>query len=237
MLLENRGRRVSLRALIPDDADWLATIYASQEFSRLYRANVIPADAAQIREELLQRNQIDPASLGCIEFVVLGESGERNGVAGLVDYSPLHRRAEFLIGIAEPRKRHSHIAVEATLLVLDLAFNHYGLNKLYTYVYGYNNYAESNTLKLGFRQEGLLHNHHFCKSENCFVNLYLNGMTIEDFRSSKQISRLSSKLLGRDITLEPNILALEARGEMSCDQSGNFMKFLQGAASNLKFRV
>lgn len=232
MLLENRGRRISLRAVEPDDAEWLTQAYAAEEFARLYRANADPASTEQIHEQLAERSRHDPAETGCIEFVILHPGDGRVGVVALVDYSPLHCRAELLVGIVGGSHRHSYVAVEATLLTLDLAFNHYGLNKLYTYVYEYNPYAEKNTLKIGFRQEGRLRHHHYCRSEKRFVDLYLNGMTLDDFRSSRPVARLSERLLGRNITAKPTLLRLDARDVVASAHSGALLEFLQSRAPN-----
>jgi RimJ/RimL family protein N-acetyltransferase len=215
MLLSNQGRRIFLRALEPDDADWLAKAYQNNEFARLYRANAEVEPAERIRQTLVDRNNLGPEEIGSIEFLAVHYSMGPVGLVGVVDYSSLHRRAEFLVGIVDKSHRRSSLAVEATLLALDLVFNHYELHKLYTYVYGYNDYAEKNTLKVGFRQEGLLKGHHYCRYENRFVDLYVNGMTDEDFRTSATLARLSQRLIGRNITRASRRVALDQAQEIA----------------------
>jgi RimJ/RimL family protein N-acetyltransferase len=199
MLISNRGKHLHIRQALPEDAEIFHQAYASDEFSRLFRANGERQTVEELRLSLTERAAISPETLGYVEFAILLD-GQPIGVAVLSDYAPLHRRAEFLVGIFSPSKRHSSHSVEASLLMLDLVFNHYGLNKLYTYVYEYNQYSQKATEKLGFIREGLLRDHHFSVPEQHFIGLYQNGLTERDFRYSTKLSILSRRLLGRDIT-------------------------------------
>ncbi len=228
MLLENRGHRVSLRALQPEDANWLAQAYATDSFARLYRANAEVPSEEFLRNQLTERNRHSPGEVSCIEFAIIHPEAGPVGLIGMVDYSLVHRRAELLVGIVDEKYRHAFIAVEASLLALELAFNHYGLNKLYTYVYGYNPYAEKNTLKLGFRQEGLLKDHHYSVRDKCFVDRCMNGMTLNDYRNSTQVSRLSTRLLGRDITVEPQQITVNEPISLPTEQQAALIAFLTG---------
>ena len=205
--------------------------YADEEFSRLYRSNMEPESTEQIRQGLIERARRSPEEVGCIEYVAMHPELGRVGLVGIVDYSALHRRAEFLVGIVGKDLRHSRLAVETTLLALDLAFNQYAIQKLYTYVYGYNDYAEKNTVKVGFRQEGLLKSHHYCRRESRFVDLYINGMTVEDFRCSEVIARLSQRLIGRDITLPHRIQVLGPNQERALSEAEALTEQLRRVAA------
>lgn len=199
MLTSNRGKHLIIRQAIPEDAEIFHQAYSSDEFSRLFRANGVRQSVDELRQGLIERASASPETLGYVEFSIL-MAEHPIGVAVLADYAPLHRRAEFLIGIFSPSKRHASHSVEASLLILELAFNHYDLNKLYTFVYEYNEYSQIATEKLGFIREGLLREHHFSIPEQGFISLYQNGLTEQDFRNSKKLSALSRRLLGRDIT-------------------------------------
>ena len=198
MLISNRGKHLLIRQALPEDAGIFHQAYASDEYSRLFRANGERQTVEELRLSLSERAAVSPETLGYVEFAILLD-GQPIGVAVLSDYAPLHRRAEFLIGIFSPSKRHASHSVEASLLILDLVFNHYGMNKLYTYVYEYNQYSQKATEKLGFIREGLLRDHHFSIREQRFISLYQNGLTERDFRYSTKLSMLSRRLLGRDI--------------------------------------
>ena len=133
----------------------------------------------------------------------------------LADYSPLHRRAEFLIGIFSESKRHAAHAIEASLLILDLAFNHYQLNKLYAFAYGYNEYSQKIMENFGFVREGLLQDHHYSISDQRFIDLYQNGMTERNFRVSHKLSLLSTRLLDRNITQAVKYVTVTPEMEIS----------------------
>jgi len=55
-------------------------------------------------------------------------------------------------------------------------------------------------LALGFVQESYLREQIMEPNGEKFLNLYGNGMTLNDFRNNKRIPKLSLRLLGRDIT-------------------------------------
>lgn len=206
MKLQNAGRNLCIRAVRPDDADWLAQTWSDREFVALYCSNIQPVEADALRQALVEREGMPAETLGFVEFVVERPGGERIGIGTLGNYAAQHRRAELMIGIVDPQLRRGLAGLEATLLLLDLAFNSYGLNKVFTYVYGYNDFSEANTLRLGFKQEGLLREHHWQTGEQRFVDLFINGMTRTDFRQAEQLARWSRRLLGRDITREPVVV-------------------------------
>ncbi len=122
------------------------------------------------------------------------------GIANLVDIQMDHRKAEFLIGIPDPADRNGSIGAEATLLVMDFAFNKIRLNKLVTFVYSYNSASQKNALKIGFNQESFFRQHLWLPETREFIDVYGNGMTQNDFRMNKRAAKLSQRLLGRDIT-------------------------------------
>lgn len=214
MLISNRGKHLLIRQAIPEDAEIFHQAYAADEFSRLFRANGVQQTVDELRQSLVERAATPPETLGYVEFAILLD-GHPIGVAVLADYSPLHRRAEFLIGIFSPAKRHASHSIEATLLIFDLAFNHYGLNKLYSYAYGYNEYSQKIMVNLGFVQEGILREHHFSIPEQRFISLYQNGLTEHDFRHSEKMPALSRRLLGRDITQTVQMISVSPSMEIA----------------------
>lgn len=210
MKLLNAGKTLRIRAVRPDDAAWLAQTWSNREFVSLYCSNIQPAPEASLRETLAARQEVPVEAQGFIEFIVERQDKERIGIGSLGNYAAQHRRAELMIGIVDPALRRGMAGLEATLLLLDLAFNSYRLNKVFTFVYGYNDFSEANTLRLGFTQEGLLRQHHWQAEEQRFVDLYINGMTLDDFRQAQQLARWSRRLLGRDITLASTVVRTDA---------------------------
>ena len=200
MLLTSQGKSLFIRQTEPTDASILHRAYQDESFARLYRSNNTPLTGSQLAEMIAEYQQQDPAQLGYLEFMIEHKQHGPIGIASLSDYSPVHRRAEYLIGIFAKKHRSMGYGTEATLLVLDLAFNEYQLNKIYTYIYEYNELSRINTLKFGFKQEGILEEHHYLLREQRFVNLYINGITTKRFRDNAKIRRYSLRLIGRDIT-------------------------------------
>lgn len=210
MKLQNAGKTLRIRAVRPDDAAWLAQTWSNREFVALYCSNIQPAPEESLRESLVARQGTPVEALGFIEFIVERQDAERIGIGSLGNYAAQHRRAELMIGIVDPALRRGMVGLEATLLLLDLAFNSYNLNKVFTFVYGYNDFSEANTLRLGFTQEGLLRQHHWQAEEQRFVDLFINGMTLDDFRQAQQLARWSRRLLGHDITRPPVVFSVGA---------------------------
>jgi ribosomal-protein-alanine N-acetyltransferase len=224
--LENSGKSLRIRAVEPDDADWLAATWANREFVSLYCSNIQSSSAGSVREALLARQHTPSEVLGFIEFIIERLDGQRIGVGSLGNYAAQHRRAEFMIGIVDTGHRRGMAGLEATLLLLELAFNHYALNKLFSYVYAYNDYSEDYTVKLGAVQEGRLRQHHWLEEEGRFIDLYINGLTQEDFRHSPQLARWSRRLIGRDITTAPVVLPVREQQPLTAEVQSNLLDAL-----------
>jgi RimJ/RimL family protein N-acetyltransferase len=200
MIISNQGRSILIRQSTPEDAKILFQAYSDESFIRLYRSNNPAQSEEQLRDMLKERLKHPPLERGYIEFMIVHHQYGPIGVAMLGDYSKLHRRAEYLIGIFEKKHRGKKSTLEAMLLLLDLAFNAYDMNKLYGYVYDYNEFSLKSAMNLGFTHEGTLKNHHYLVHEKRFVSLYIDSLVVDDFRQHEKIRRLSLKFLGRDIT-------------------------------------
>ncbi|MCK5876901.1 MAG: GNAT family N-acetyltransferase [Candidatus Marithrix sp.] len=224
----NQGHSITIRRIQPEDSPILLQAYKDESFIHLYRSNHTHQTEEQLSDSITKYAEYNFSELGYVELMIEHKQHGIIGIAILSDYNPLHKRAEYLIGLFASQHRSLGYGTEATLLVLDLAFNHYELNKIYTYVYGYNESSETNTLKFGFKQEGLLEEHHYLLNEQRFIDLYLNGMTVNNFRHNNTIKRYAMRLLGRNITLAPNIVKLTATEQLP-DQVGE--EFLAGLLS------
>ncbi len=223
MINSHQGCSITIRRTLPEDVPVLLQAYQDESFLHLYRSNHIQQTEEQLTSLIAEHAEYEFTELGYVEFMIEHKQYGTIGIAILSDYNPLHKRAEYLIGLFASQHRCLGYGTEATLLVLDLAFNHYELNKVYTYVYDYNELSEANTVKFGFKQEGWLEEHHYLIGEERFVSLYLNGMTEQNFRSSDSIKRYSSRLLGRDITLEPQIIKLTAENNLAKQDGQEFL--------------
>ncbi len=223
MLLTNQGNSLTLRQTEPEDAPILLRAYQDESFARLYRSNSTPLTEEQLANLLAEYRARDPAEFGYLEFMIEHKQHGPIGIASLGDYSPIHKRAEYLIGIFAEKHRSIGYGTEATLLILDLAFNAYHLHKIYTYVYDYNEFSRTNTLKFGFKQEGRLEEHHYLLQEQRFVDLYINGITESSFRNSTKIRRYSLRLVGRDITQPYTEIKLSLQDQLPAEISEQFI--------------
>ncbi len=197
-----RGQRVSLARAAPEYLEFIYACYQNDAFMDLYR---LAQNRAATKQDILHRLEDEqkklPQELKRIEWVILKHKQGQNvpiGLAALADYQGSHRRAEFLLGIPSTLNRAGSLSLEASLLVFDFAFNQAGLHKITSFVYGYNAYAQKNTLHLGLKQEGFLAEH--IQVNNQFIDLYQNGLLRSDFQNNQKLSRLSRRLLKRDIT-------------------------------------
>lgn len=232
MILSNQGHSLSLRQSEPDDAPTLLRAYEDESFISLYRSNNAKQTEEQLRQTLTKRKQRSPLQVGYVEFMLEHKQHGCIGVAALGDYSPLHQRAEYLVGLFEEQHRYAGYGIEATVLILDLAFNTYRLNKVYSYVYDYNEFSHKNMINFGFKHEGTLEEHHFSVRKNRFVNLYINGMTVRRFRDNDKIQKMSLRLVGRDITQPPQVFEISADNKLPEDAGQQFLDGLRAIANN-----
>ena len=196
------GEKLTLRRYSEADAEYLHQCYKNNTFMTQYN-HYIPRHQRieDLAIKLRETNAKHPCQLKSVDWIIIKKAtGQPIGIANLVEIQFHHRRAEFLIGFAKPENHNKSYGLEATLLVLDYAFNRVGLNKLITVVYSDNAIAQKNSLALGFVQESYLREQIMEPSGNKFLDLYGNGMTLNDFRNNKRILKLSRRLLGFDIT-------------------------------------
>jgi RimJ/RimL family protein N-acetyltransferase len=227
MVLSNQGHSLRLRQTVPDDAPILLRAYQDESFIHLFRSNNAEQTEEQLRKILEDRLKREPAQLGHIEFMIEHKEHGPIGIALLGDYTAVHQRAEYLIGLFDESRRSIGYGTEATLLILELAFNFYKLHKIYTYVYDYNEDSEKSTEKIGFKQEGLLEDHHYLLGEKRFVSLYINGMTEARFRNCEPIRRYSLRLLGRDVTQVPQVIKVSEENQIPVEQGQKFLEALR----------
>jgi diamine N-acetyltransferase len=201
-----QGRKVFLERCSPEHAPFVWQCSQNNDFMDLYRLTQNRhLTEEQIRERLKKERNYLPQQLKRIEWVIHLKNNDAKqpiGLTALADYKPAFRRAEFLIGIAVPEYRRAGLALEASLLVMDFAFNQVLIHKLIAYTYGYNQDAQENVVSLGFTQEGFLREH-MLFSKHGFVDLNINGLLESEFRHNQRLSRFSKRLLGWDITNKP----------------------------------
>lgn len=199
------SRHLVLRILQESDSEYLHRCYAMPDFMRFYHHALPRHHSLPILAQKLRRHQqLHPFQSKSVDWIIWrqGNDGiERPvGLANLVDIQFPNRRAELLLGIPEGEDRLGSTALEASLLIMDFAFNRVQLHKLTSYVYAINPSAQKNTLSLGFKQEGWLREHILQPESNALIDMFINGLTVTDFRQNQRLAKLSRRLLGRDVT-------------------------------------
>jgi len=200
------GKRLYLRRYRAEDAAYLHQCYKNTTFMWQYNHH-IPRNQHldDLTVKLSQSHDMHPCQLKTMDWIIVNKNTQQPmGVTNLVEIQFLHQRAEFLIGLPNSTDHASGIGLETTLLVLDFVFNRVGLNKLTAVVYGDNTSSQKNALAIGFVQESYLREQILDPVSGKFMNLFGNGMTLSDFRANIRIPKLSRRLLGRDITQQPN---------------------------------
>ncbi|NOQ13484.1 MAG: hypothetical protein GQ583_03255 [Methyloprofundus sp.] len=200
------GSQLSLVRASPEYIDFIYDCYQNDSFMDLYRLTQSRTVLKKEIQDRLKNEQTKlPQELKRIEWVILKHEKQQQtpiGLAALADHQVTHRRAEFLLGFPCTLHRVGSLGLEASLLVLEFAFNLAGLNKVTSFVYGYNLDAQRNTIHLGFKQEGFFAQH--IQTESGFIDLYQNGLLRADFLNNKKLGSLARRLLKRDIT-QPQI--------------------------------
>ncbi|MEM9117685.1 MAG: GNAT family protein [Cyanobacteria bacterium P01_F01_bin.56] len=224
----HESRHLQLRRTVPNDAQLLFERgFSQREFMRLFRLNDCPASVAEVHQQLVQRQQIPPEQETYLELMIIHHRHGPIGLCALADYAPLHRRAEYLVGLFDTSRRQVGYGFEAGLMLSDLAFNAYGMNKLYASTYAYNQPAQKVLESGGFQLEGCCREHVFDQVAKQFVDLHNYGLTASHFRAYKRLAPLSKRLLGRDITLPSSPPTFQPREDTPTVKSG--CRILQSA--------
>jgi diamine N-acetyltransferase len=193
------GQRLNLVRTTERHAAFLQSCYLNTTFMSLYRLlhhSQQQPSLPQIAQRLAAETQLPPHYF---EWIIERHSdGQPIGLASLADYQPNHGRAEFLIGLLNPAEHPIGMGLEASLLVLEFAFNTLQLHKLSALVYSHNIQAQRNVLHLGFHSEGLLREHLQHKQQ--WVDIHQNSLLEREFRASTTLRHCSIRLLKRDIT-------------------------------------
>jgi len=140
---------------------------------------------------LVARANRSPFETRQIDWVIKIQDLSSIGIASLVDIDFKNRRAELLIGF--PKICSNLSAVKACVNVINIAFFHFNLEKLVSYVYSDNSRAQANTLHLGFCQEGVLRSHIADGKDR--VDMYINGLLKTDWITRSFCKRLHKRFI------------------------------------------
>lgn len=177
-----------LRLPATEDAAFLRGLFNDADFMRRFH-RYQRGDERSITE-FIDRAQRPSRETRRRDWIVLDRHGNAAGLASIVDIDALNQRGELLVGVPHPRAGES-LAFKASIAAIAFAFEQLQLEKLVSFVYGDNPAARSNTLHLGFREEGLLRSH--LKEGDSRLDLYVSGLLKTEFEADGRMQRLRSR--------------------------------------------
>lgn len=98
-------------------------------------------------------------------FTITDLDGNIIGETGLLRMFPAWHQTDLTIIIPDPKEQHKGYGTEAIRLILDIAFNEFGMNRVAIGVVGLNTDALAFYQKIGFKQEGIQEQGYFYNGE------------------------------------------------------------------------
>lgn len=142
-----RGETVYLRALEPEDLDFLFEVENNEDFWEV-SATSVPFSRF-ILKQYLENSHKDIYEVKQLRLVICTGSGETAGFIDVFDFDPRNRRAALGLLIAQKKNRNKGYGTEALELISKFCFAHLGLHQVYASV------GEDNTSsKLLFEKAG-----------------------------------------------------------------------------------
>lgn len=153
MLETLRGNKVYLRALEPEDLEFVHEIENTEEFWEI-SATQTPYSKFLIRQYLENAHR-DIFDIKQLRLVISTHKGEAVGLIDVFDLEPRDRRAAIGILIANPENRKHGYGTESLNLLCNYCFTHLGLHQVYANVTADNEDSMRVFENNGFRKIGL----------------------------------------------------------------------------------
>lgn len=154
---------MKLRKLQKKDAAGMLEWMHDPEFQKHFQIDMMNRKMEDVIE-FINQSQSDLIEGKSIHYAIAGEEDEYLGTISLKDIDLSARKAEFAISLRKMAQGKG-IATEATRELLRLAFDKFGLERVYLNVLSENRSAIHLYEKCGFVYEGAFRNHLFLKGE------------------------------------------------------------------------
>lgn len=163
-MLTLTGKKVYLRALEPEDLDFVHKIENTEDFWEV-SATQTPYSKFLIRQYLENAHR-DIYDIKQLRLVISTKRHRAVGLIDVFDLEPKDRRAAIGILIANKKDRQKGYGSESLSLLCDYCFKHLGLHQVYANVGAENRESRRVFENNGFRKVGLkkdwsLHNGEF----------------------------------------------------------------------------
>jgi RimJ/RimL family protein N-acetyltransferase len=175
---------VVLRQPRPQHQSFLERVFGNAAFMRhFHRFQPGTSDAVK---RFIDTARQPPFVTRRLDWVVQLRGGPCIGLAGLVDIDWPNARAELLVGF--PSVQGAQVSTQVAVAAIAYGFERLRFEKLVSHVYADNPRAQSNTLHLGFMQEGLLRSQ--IAAEGGRLDVFANGLLQQEYQSSALLQKL-----------------------------------------------
>ena len=152
-MLSLKGQKVHLRALEPEDLEFLFAVENTEEFWEV-SATSVPFSRFLLRQ-YLENSHKDIYEVKQLRLVICENNDSRAGFIDLFDFDPRHRRAAVGIIIKSGKNRNKGFGTEALMLLKKYCFGHLHLHQIYANVAEDNKASKILFEKCGFKQTAL----------------------------------------------------------------------------------
>jgi len=173
------GKKVGIRALEKKDLDhqmqWVNDPEITKNLSSFFLYPTSKEQEEKWLEDIHNFNSTDKI------FAFETKEGVYLGNIGLHRINWKDRHAELAIAIGKKEDWDKGYGTDATLTLLDFAFNRMNLHRIYLRVWDFNQRAIKSYEKCGFKKEGILREGHF--EDGKYHDVIMMGILKEEFNS------------------------------------------------------
>ena len=152
-MLTLQGKKVYLRALEPEDLDFVHEIENDEDFWEISSTQA-PYSKFLIRQYIENAHR-DIYDIKQLRLVICTKRGRPVGLIDVYDLEPRDKRAAIGILIANKKDRKKGFGSESLALLCDYCFTHLGLHQVYASVTSNNEESKRVFESNGFRKIGL----------------------------------------------------------------------------------
>ncbi|MBR3348506.1 MAG: GNAT family N-acetyltransferase [Solobacterium sp.] len=157
---EIRGKRIILREQTETDASFYAYWFSQPQI--MFQCGFEkPVD----EEEMKTVINVNHKSEDSLWFTITDFEGNLIGETGLLRMFPAWHQTDLTIIIPDPKMQSQGYGTEAIRLMLDLAFETYGMHRVSIGVVGLNTEALRFYERIGFKKEGILEEAYYYNNE------------------------------------------------------------------------
>ncbi len=163
-MLTLKGEKVYLRALEPEDLDFIFEVENTEEFWEI-SATKVPYSRYLIKK-YLQNSHRDIYEVKQLRLMICSNDHDPVGLIDIFDLEPKDRRAALGILIVDESNRGKGYGAEVLSLIADYCFSHLGIHQLYAGVTADNKssinlFEKNNFRKVGVKKDWILVNGKF----------------------------------------------------------------------------